>query len=601
MLAILLIASGAALPYPSVTPSQLQSGDFDGKRIKMEATVVECFVDELDPRYVFFVLRNAGEDVYAYIFRKSLAQPPETLVGAEIMAWGMPHAPHEHHLYAQRLFDIPKAEALVVTRPAPDPFAAPDISTAEKCLPAELYRIGRMTAKGEVIAVWNGGKSILLAVGDKRVRADLAAETPPATGERVAVSGRPETDLRNLNLSRAVWRRDESAPAADLPDSERMTLRQMHTDKKSGLQAFVLGMHGRPVRVSGIVHSLPNDGIPGMFTCGDGKFTITVDASAAGPLPSFGIGDTVEIDGVALCECRNFRPSEVFPQIQGYTVVPRSASDVRVTAHPARPIPNSVWYMLGALISALGGVVLWNRSLKRLATKRGNALAEERIARAEAELKTIERTRISTELHDTIAQNLTGAALEIETAMRNQPPDSHISGSLSRAASTIASCRNELRNCLWDLRNDALEEKDMDAAVRRTLLPHLKGVTLHVRFNVARDRISDNTAHAILQIVRELSVNAIRHGEADTLHIAGVIDNGQLLVSVRDNGKGFDTDKAPGVEEGHFGLDGIRSRVDRLNGVFEIQCAPGRGTYAAIRIPAPQEENGDEESKSPHS
>ena len=77
MLAILLIASGAALPYPSVTPSQLQSGDFDDKHIKMEATVVESFVDELDPRYVFFVLRNSGEDVYAFIPRKFLAQPPE--------------------------------------------------------------------------------------------------------------------------------------------------------------------------------------------------------------------------------------------------------------------------------------------------------------------------------------------------------------------------------------------------------------------------------------------------------------------------------------------------------------------------------------------
>ena len=107
----------------------------------------------------------------------------------------------------------------------------------------------------------------------------------------------------------------------------------------------------------------------------------------------------MEIDGIAICECSNCRPSEVFPQVRGYTVVPRSAAGVRVTARAARPFPKSAWYILGSLLSILAGVVLWNRSLKKLVTKRGNALAEERIARAEADLRTVERTRISTELH----------------------------------------------------------------------------------------------------------------------------------------------------------------------------------------------------------
>ena len=588
-LSILFLAASAALPYLSVTPSEFQSGAYDGKLIQMEATVIEGFVDELDPRYVFFVLRNSGEDVYAFILRSFLTQPLEAFVGAEVLVRGMPHRPNPSHLYAQRLFTIPNSKSLVVTRPAPDPFAAPDISAAEKCLPAELHDIGRMTAKGEVIAVWNGGRSVLVAAGNRRVRADLAAGTPPTAGERIVASGHPETDLRNLNLSRAVWKKSESAPAANLPPPECVTTRQMHTDDV-GSRAFRLDLHGRPVKVTACVRSLPGDSAPGRFDCGDGVCDISVDASASGELPPFEIGDTVEIDGIAICECSNCRPSEVFPQIRGYTVVPRSAAGVKVTARAARPLPKSAWCILGAMLSILAGVVLWNRSLKRLAAKRGDALAKERIARAEAELKTIERTRISTELHDTIAQNLTGAALEIETAMRTQTADSALSGHLSRAASTIASCRDELRNCLWDLRNDALEEKDMDAAVRRTLLPHLKGVALHVRFNVMRDRISDNTAHAILQIVRELSVNAIRHGGADTLHVAGVVDGGELLVSVRDNGRGFDPDKVPGVAEGHFGLDGIRGRVARLSGTFELESAPGRGTHATIKIPAPPEE-----------
>ena len=75
MIATLLIAAGTAFPYPSVTPAEFQSGAFDGKRIKMVATVVDGFVDELDPRYVFFVLRNSGEDAYASMMRKFFDKP----------------------------------------------------------------------------------------------------------------------------------------------------------------------------------------------------------------------------------------------------------------------------------------------------------------------------------------------------------------------------------------------------------------------------------------------------------------------------------------------------------------------------------------------
>ncbi len=586
----ILLSAVATFPYPSVTPSEFQSGEYDKKRVQMSATIVEAFVDELDPGYVFFVLRNSGEDVYAYICRRFLSVTPESLVGAEVLVWGTPHRPNPTHLYAQRQFDIPMADAFVVTRPAPDPFAAPDLSTARKCMPAELSALGRRTTRGEVIAVWNSGRSILLASGDNRARVDISTANPPAVGDRIMASGMPETDLRNLNLSRAVWREDDSTPTAELPSPRQLSLRQMHTNK-DGARAFMLEFHGRPVRISANVRSLPGEKVPGRFTCGYGSFDVTVDASAADAMPPLNFGDTIEVEGIALCECRNFRPNEPFPQILGYTIVPRSAAGIRVTAHASRPLPDSAWYVLGALLTALGVAMLWNMSLKRQALKRGTALAREQIARAEADLKTVERTRISVELHDTIAQNLTGVAFEIETATRTQSKmDDAVAAHLSRAASMLASCRSELRNCLWDLRNDALEEKDMESAIRRALLPHVKGITLQIRFNVERKRISDNTTHAILQIVRELAVNGIRHGGADSIHIAGTIDGEELLVSVRDNGRGFDTEKAPGVDEGHFGLDGIRSRVEKLSGAFEIESSLGHGTRAMIRIPIPAKE-----------
>ena len=106
----------------------------------------------------------------------------------------------------------------------------------------------------------------------------------------------------------------------------------------------------------------------------------------------------------------------------------------------------------------------------------------------------------------------------------------------------------------------------------------LAGVAVAVRFNVPRERISDNTAHAILRIIRELATNAVRHGKANRIDITGAIRNGRLDLRVRDNGFGFDPDSRPGVGEGHFGLQGVAERVRRLDGEMRIDSRVGSGT-----------------------
>ena len=128
----------------------------------------------------------------------------------------------------------------------------------------------------------------------------------------------------------------------------------------------------------------------------------------------------------------------------------------------------------------------------------------------------------------------------------------------------------------------------MDAAIRKTLCQNLAGIDLSVRFNVPRETFSDNTAHTILKIIRELAANALRHGKATSLKIAGAIDDGKLLFSVRDNGCGFDPDLAPGISQGHFGLQGIAERLERLNGEMKIESSPGNGAKVTVTLPIPR-------------
>ena len=99
-----------------------------------------------------------------------------------------------------------------------------------------------------------------------------------------------------------------------------------------------------------------------------------------------------------------------------------------------------------------------------------------------------------------------------------------------------------------------------------------------------RERLSESTTHAILSIVRELVVNAIRHGRATHVWIAGEYHDGRITFSVRDNGCGFDAASAPGPLDGHFGLQGVRERVKESGGSVDIASSPGNGTRIDVEL-----------------
>ena len=279
------------------------------------------------------------------------------------------------------------------------------------------------------------------------------------------------------------------------------------------------------------------------------------------------------------------RPNSVFPQIKGFMVVVRKPDDIRILARPPWWTPRRLLAVIGTMLAALFAVFAWNRMLNRRAERRGRELAEEKVAHVTSDLKVYERTRLAVELHDSLSQNLTGVSLAIRAANRlaDSDPDG-MRKSLGLASKTLDSCRDELRNCLWDLRNQTLEESDMNEAIQQTLAPHVGDAKLTIRFNVPRERLSDNTAHSILHIIRELASNAVRHGNATEIKVAGAIENDRLLFSVSDNGCGFDQENRPTVADGHFGLQGIQDRVDGFEGEMSITSAPGKGSKITISI-----------------
>ena len=148
----------------------------------------------------------------------------------------------------------------------------------------------------------------------------------------------------------------------------------------------------------------------------------------------------------------------------------------------------------------------------------------------------------------------------------------------------LKSCRDDIRNCIWDLRANSLDQRSLDQAITLALDPHIGNVALKVNFNVSRSRISEPALHVLIRIVRELAINAIRHGNATEMMVVGGIEDNKLVCSVSDNGCGFDPQSVPGVTQGHFGLQGVRERVRSLGGSLTIESSPGRGTRVVVRL-----------------
>lgn len=367
------------------------------------------------------------------------------------------------------------------------------------------------------------------------------------------------------------------------------------------LKAIKDKSYGRVFEVTARVILPPSDNTS-YFGIRDDSESLIIRRGTEWPTDRFFIGDEVRVR----CEISATASQPIGAFFRGITFVARHSDykiprnmlvsaegdeSLSVTNLPSFLTPATIATVFGSIVFLATLILIWNVFLRALIERKGRALLKEQLGHVKAELKTEERTRLAVELHDSLAQTLTGVSLEIDTAGKlADETNSDMLKHLGIAARTLKSCRDELRNCLWDLRNRALETKDINDAIRQTLTPHIAGVELVIRFNVPRARISDNTAHAILRIIRELTLNGIRHGKATKIWIAGSLDGTKLKFSVRDNGSGFKPEEAPGFTLGHYGLLGIRERVDTFEGEFRIDSKPGKGTKATIAILTPQGE-----------
>ena len=190
------------------------------------------------------------------------------------------------------------------------------------------------------------------------------------------------------------------------------------------------------------------------------------------------------------------------------------------------------------------------------------------------------RTRIATDLHDDIGANLTRIAVLSEVA-KQTPGDVQLASIAGIARESVSA----MSDIVWAIN----PKRESVADLIRRMRQHAEEVftlrDIHLRFNAddAHDssRLGIDVRRELLLSFKEAVNNAARHSQCSHVSIDLRRDGSCLLLSVADDGVGFDTSH----DSQGQGLASLRRRAERLKGTFAVQSSPGAGTTVTLRVP----------------
>jgi signal transduction histidine kinase len=206
-----------------------------------------------------------------------------------------------------------------------------------------------------------------------------------------------------------------------------------------------------------------------------------------------------------------------------------------------------------------------------------------------------ERSRVGRELHDTLEQGLAGIALQLEAVGGSLEASPEVARqSLDVAKQMLRYSQEETRRSIMDLRSQALESRDLAGALADLARQMINGTGAfaEVRVEGMPRRLDASLEHHLLRIGLEALTNALKHSGARRIEILLRFrpDTTDLVVQDDGGGLGHGAEDMPG---GHFGLQGIRERADKLGGVLQIDTEPGVGTRLSVTIPVRRSEPSD--------
>jgi signal transduction histidine kinase len=248
-------------------------------------------------------------------------------------------------------------------------------------------------------------------------------------------------------------------------------------------------------------------------------------------------------------------------------------------------VPTVVALAAGSAALFLLALLRMRGLAAELATQQERELTGQRVLR----VAEFERTRLAAELHDGPVQRLTALLYNLEAArLHLKAGELHADGLLNVLETDLSVDIESLRRLMSQLRPPVLDELGMASALTShgDVFQDASGVACTVDADGAT-QLTDEQETVLYRVTQEALSNVAKHARASRVWVLLASDNGLTRLLIRDDGVGFDpatTSTAELVEHGHFGLAGMRERVEMVGGRLLIDSGSGRGTTIAVEL-----------------
>lgn len=208
-----------------------------------------------------------------------------------------------------------------------------------------------------------------------------------------------------------------------------------------------------------------------------------------------------------------------------------------------------------------------------------------RVIRAQEE----ERRRVAREIHDGPAQTLANIVLRLEIAEKLLEYDStRVKAELIDLKNLVRSNLQDIRRIIFDLRPMALDDLGIVPAITKYLdnFQDTYGIKCEFVIEGREKRLLPALEVALFRLVQEGMTNVAKHAHSEKVNISLSYQEEWTIARIQDYGKGFEVNFALTTPGEHFGLIGMRERVEMFSGHFSIQSTLGKGTTIELSIPS---------------
>jgi PAS domain S-box-containing protein len=228
--------------------------------------------------------------------------------------------------------------------------------------------------------------------------------------------------------------------------------------------------------------------------------------------------------------------------------------------------------------------------------------AEDDLRRLSQELMRIrddERRRLARDLHESVGQSLAALKLTLGRTREQLPDDNALASAFLKSATEIAEIAiQEVRTISYLMYPPMLDEAGLGFALRWYAkgFEERSGIKLKVEIPENLERQSREIETTVFRIVQEALTNVHRYSGSRTATVRLACENGFIKTEVQDGGSGIPRFHLVGGSQGPLGLgiQVMRERVNHLNGLFELNSIPGKGTTVRVILPLPKAEGADQ-------